>query len=185
MQIDQLMDRFTGIPGARVGHGPRHPRHPDPSIAGQVDEFLDAYPALRADPGYVEFLERYGGASIENEKTGQIVDILGFTDASTDMIEMDGPIVDDNGFLVFAQCVYHLIEDGKLRDTQEHDFAFDTTGRRDPRVYHLYSAMSRLTSAPEAPRSQSPFEMSCDGFVDWLAMIVNRNGMLEPPPSAD
>ena len=63
MDTDQLMARFATLPGARVGSGPRHPAHPDPSLTERVARFLEEIPALARDQGYVDFMWRYAGAS--------------------------------------------------------------------------------------------------------------------------
>lgn len=172
MEIDSLMADLARIPGARIGRGPRHPSQPDATAGEKLREFLAEYPAVRTDPGYVEFLECYGGAYLENEDVSQIVDILGFTDASTQMYEMDGPIVDEDGFLLFAQCVYHIEVDGRLVDTQEYDFAFDVTGGRESGVYGLFSA--------RAVRDNR-FEWHSDDFLSWLAQLVRTGGRFPTP----
>ncbi|MEV4759057.1 hypothetical protein AB0J86_28725 [Micromonospora sp. NPDC049559] len=172
MDIDSVMDRFCRIPGARAGRGPRHPRDPDPAPAARLTEFLDTYPSLRSDRGYVAFLERYGGAAIEGGDDRPLVDVLGFSDASTGLLEMDGPVVDDDGFLLFAQYVHHRIEGGKLLDTEEQDFAFDTTGERKPGVYRLFS--SRRVSDDD-------FDWYAEDFLSWLDRLVRQDGILPRP----
>jgi hypothetical protein len=171
MDIDELAERFTAIAGARLGRGPRHPRQPDSALAEHINRFLDEYPFLRTDPGYVEFLEKYAGAYAENEDVSTIVDILGFSEVSTEMIEMEGPIINKEGYLIFAQCIYHIRDNGRLRDTQEHDFAFDATGDRKPGVYRLFSAFSQLGNE---------FEWQYPGFTEWFADLVSHDGALEP-----
>lgn len=182
MEIDHLMERFAAIPGAQVGHGPAHPEHPDPQPGDEMEEFLRTYPALRRDEGYVTFLRRYAGAAIDDEERYLLVDLLGFTDASTAMSEMEGPVVDDQGFLLFAQVVRHVIEDGMLRDSQEYDYAFDATGDREPGVYWLFSATSRPESLETATRTQG-FLPAGEDFTGWLTRIVDTRGEI-PPPAA-
>ncbi|MEV4143728.1 hypothetical protein AB0J40_08670 [Amycolatopsis sp. NPDC049691] len=170
--IDALMARFEQIPGARVGRGIEHPASPDASEAGRLTEFLSSYRFLRADSSYEEFLMKYGGAYIENEEATQIIDILGFSDVSTDIIEMDGSIVSGDGYLVFAQCIYHIVSERGLEDTQEHDFAFDATGERKPGVYGLYG---------DSHQEHNEFEWRYDNFADWLADLVAQDAKLSPP----
>jgi hypothetical protein len=172
MGIEETVGRLERIPGAVVGRGPHHPVEPEPSLALPIAEFLDGYPDVRRDGGYVEFLEKYAGAMIKNDDETQIVDILGFSDASTEIMEMDGPIVDDNGFLLFAQGVFHIIADGKELDMYEHDFAFDASGDRRPGVYHSAATL----------RSQGqPFTWYADDFDAWLAELVEKRGQYGRP----
>lgn len=171
-RIDEAVSHFAALPGASVGHGPHHPTEPDVDVGLRVDEFLKAHPTLRRDPGYVEFLDKYAGAGIENDDVSQIVDVLGFTDVSTDMEEMDGPVVDDEGFLMVAEAVYHLRDDGRTTSTLQHAFAYDVTGERPPGIYR-----SLVTSDQLEPN----FAWAFDNFEAWLEEIVACEGWLEPP----
>lgn len=175
-RLDEVIAQFERVPGARVGHGPRHLLEPNPESAPRLREFLDAYPALVADAGYVEFLEKYAGASIQNAALTQLIDLPGFSDASPDILEMDGPMVDDDGFLVVAQAVYHVDEDGRAVDTLQHDIAFDTTGRREPGLYHSFTSGEMLV-----PR----FERQHHDFTSWLEALVKVGGWLSPPGRPD
>lgn len=170
--IDEAVSRFAALPGTSVGRGPRHPSDPNSDVELRVSEFLEAYPTLRGDPAYVEFLEKYAGASIENEDMSQIVDVLGFTDASTDIEEMDGPIVDSKGFLMVAEAVYHVREDGRTTSTLQHAFAYDVTGQRPPGIYWSLVSSDQL---------EPSFTKAFDGFEAWLEEIVACEGWLEPP----
>lgn len=172
MNIDELVSRLERIPGARVGRGPRHPGDPDRSLDNQVTQFLDEYSILRRDAGYVEFLEKFAGAMIKNSDETQIVDILGCSDISTGIFEMDGPLIDEEGFFLFAQCVFHLVEEGKLVDMYEYDFAFDTSGERPPGVYRCASTL----------RDQgASYNWCTDDFCSWLAELVTKGGRYEHP----
>jgi hypothetical protein len=172
MNIDELVSLLEHLPGARVGRGPHHPKDPDRSLENQVSQFLDEYSALRRDTGYVEFLERYAGAMIKNLDETQIVDILGLSDVSTGIFEMDGPLIDEDGFFLFSQCVFHLIEEGKLVDMYEYDFAFDTSRERPPGVYRCFSTL----------RGQGEsYIWYTDNFYSWLAELVSKDGWYEHP----
>ncbi|MFC7328794.1 hypothetical protein [Marinactinospora rubrisoli] len=100
--IDDLVARLRLIRGSAVGSGSGRPEHPDPRLRPRLAGFLAEHPALRADRGHVEFLERYAGASIEDTEAARLVDVFGFPEASSDFAEMDGPVVDGDGRLVFA-----------------------------------------------------------------------------------
>jgi hypothetical protein len=172
MNIDETISRLEHIPDARTGRGPRHPEAPDLSIEDQLVQFLGSYSILRRDSGYIEFLEKYAGAMIKNLDETQIVDVLGFSDASTGMLEMDGPLVDEDGFILFAQCVFHIIVEGRLVDMYEYDFAFDASGERRPGVYRCSSTL----------RSQGEsYVWYADGFCSWLVELVDNGGYYERP----
>lgn len=171
-RLDEAMTRFARIPGARVGHGPRHPVEPDPGLAQRLHDFLGAYPSLAADSGYIEFLEKYAGAAIQNEGATQLVDLLGFSDVAPDIVDLDGPVVDDEGFLVVAQAIYHLDQDGRAVDTLQHDIAFDASGRREHGIYHSFASGEQLE-----PR----FTRQHDDFTSWLEDLIAVDGWLSPP----
>jgi hypothetical protein len=169
-EIDSLVERLGRMPGGRVGRGPRHPRSPDPSVEPRVREFLQAYPPLGQDAGYVEFLEKYAGVIVQDPGETRILDILGFSGVSTDMIEMDGPVVDENGFLVFAQCLYY--PDKGLHDMHEHDFAFSVAGERRPGVHRHQSTLDRTVPG---------FTWYVDDFTAWLRDLLAHDGWYERP----
>lgn len=171
-RIDDAMSQFAIIPGSSVGRGPRHRLEPNPGLEPRITRFLKTYPLLRRDDGYVEFLERYAGASIENDDFSQIVDILGFTDASTDIEEMDGPMVDAEGFLMVAEAIYHLREGDRTTGTLQHAFAYDMTGTRPEGLYHSLVSAEHPTPA---------FAYAFEGFQAWLEDVVAREGWLDPP----
>jgi hypothetical protein len=175
MSIDGVVERLSLIPGARVGHGPRHPQSPDAALGMRVAAFFDTYPALRRDGSYVEFQEKYAGALIEDPEQAQIVDIFGFDDAGTDILDMEGPVVNDDGFLVFAQCIFHTVREGKLLDTYEYDFAFNVNDDQDLAVYQSRATLRTL---------DEPFTRYIGGFLPWLEELVARSGRYERPPFA-
>ncbi|WP_146160468.1 hypothetical protein [Desmospora activa] len=170
MGIDDLFNQLGSIPGAKTGKGPRHPTQPANEIQKSIDDFLLSYPALRNDPGYVDFLEKYAGAYIENEDQTQIVDILGFSNVSTHIIDMEGPVVNEHGFLIFAQCIYSSIHDGKLTDSYEHDFAFSVTGAEG--IYWISTTLHT---------QNQPFIFYAENFLQWLRNLISAGGIFERP----
>ncbi|HXM58416.1 MAG TPA: hypothetical protein VOB72_23655 [Candidatus Dormibacteraeota bacterium] len=169
--IDALVDRLSRLPGAQVGRGPRHPRSPDAAVAPRLDTFLSEHPTLRDDAGYIEFQEKYAGAMIQHPGRRQIVDILGFSDASTDMQEMEGPVVDDDGFLVFAECIHHITVDGRLEEVHEQAFAFSVVSGRRPGIYRLVSTMADQSGE---------YRWYTDDFTVWLRDLVDNDGWSTP-----
>lgn len=142
--IDHLVDRLSRLSGATIGRGPDHPREPDPSIADRVTNFLDRYPALGRDTGYVTFMWKYAGASVYPPDESMFASILGFADGETNIEDdLEGPVIDDDGFLFFADWGYHTDLDGRL-DSHGHSFLFDVSDSRRPGI-HRYSWSSEVT----------------------------------------
>jgi len=137
-----------------------------------VEEFLSSYPRLRTDVGYVGFLMNYSGAVIEDAEGRQFVDIFGFSDVSSDIIEIEGDVVDEYGFLIFAQCMYHDIRDGVLIDSYEYDFAYNVGGSGE---FGVYCGRSTLGSR------DTSFQPYCGNFLSWLQDLVAVKGWFERP----
>lgn len=118
------------------------------------------------------FLKKYAGAYLENADATQIVDIFGFGGASTDIVDSEGYPVDEDGFLIFAQCIYTEISGGKLIDSYEHDFAFSVKGDRPHGVYKASSTF----------REPNPhFVYYAEGFCQWLQELIEVRGTFERP----
>jgi len=169
-EIDVLVERWSRMPGAKVGRGPLHPRAPDASVEPRLRKFLDAYPRAGLDAGYVEFQEKYAGAIVQDPGEARILDIFGFDDASTGMLELEGPIVDEDGFLIFAQCIYY--PDGGVLQMHEHDFAFSVSDDRPAGVYRHQSTLDRKVPG---------FSRYADDFAAWLRDLLDHDGWYEPP----
>ncbi|WP_225847553.1 hypothetical protein [Streptomyces sp. HPF1205] len=172
MDIDELVIALGALPGAEVGRGPWSQEEPDEEQRKEIEDFLSLYPRLRQDAGYVDFLKRYSGAVIADEKRGQYVDIFGFGEVSSHILEIEGDVVDEEGYLVFAQCMYHDIRDGALLDSFEYDFAYNVKERQEPGVYCCRSTLG--------DRSQ-PFVRYADDFSSWLGELVAARGWFRAP----
>jgi hypothetical protein len=169
-ELDDAMARFAELPGAEIGRGPRHPSHPDETRAEEIEAFLNRYPRLRQDPSYVEFLEKYAGASLEIAE-GPLLEVLGFSDASTEMEEMDGPIVSEQGFLLIAEAIYHRRVDGQTLATTEKAFAYDVTGIRGSGLF------CSVVTGKSVDVRYSP---SYVNFHAWLQDVIATKGWLTP-----
>jgi hypothetical protein len=118
----------------------------------------------------VEFIEKYAGASIENDDRSQLVEILGFSDASMDIEELDSPVVDTHGFLMIADAVYHVREGERTIDTRQHAFAQDASGERLPGIYH---------SVVSGKNPEPAFKYAFARFDELLEEMVAREGWLD------
>jgi len=164
VNVESLVEKFGRLPYANVGPGVDDALWAADFLP-QVNDFLSTYPLVARDADYVDFLVNFGGASLEDPDRNLIVDILGFSAVSTRLLDMDGPVVDEDGFLLFAQCISHVIIDGALRDTIEYSFAFDVTGYRRPGVYSLFSSFSVRGGV---------YDWSVGGFSFWLERLTGR-----------
>src|SRR5438270_13552281 len=115
MALRELMARFLTIGEAFAGGGPDHPR---PDLEPRVEAFLHKSPRLLRDPGYVEFLRTYGGASLSfpdegNEQWVVMLPSLIEGDARLVPFTAEGYGVDPDGFLLVAQ-LFHQVSQVEL-----------------------------------------------------------------------
>ena len=172
MDIDELVARFAALPGAAVGAGPRHPVDPDPTLAPRITGFLDAYPQLNRDAGYVEFLWKYAGLARRGDDDRQLFDVFGFSPVTADIVaDFDADVVDEEGFLYFAEAIRH----GGTPDrpaTLAHGFAFNLAPDREWAVYRVVSV--------DEDRVE-PYAPYLDSFTSFLAEVAANGGVYEPP----
>jgi hypothetical protein len=158
-----LVERLQELGHLEVGFGPRHPVAPNPTIAGNLEMFFAQYPFLRQDQGYVDFLECYAGLYLERPDDELILDIFGFTDVSSNIMGLEGPIVDNDGFLTFCDGTVRSTETNNVAELCPLSFSFDATQNRTKGVYYT--------------TRQSNY-WYCESFLDWLEIIVTTRGKL-------
>jgi hypothetical protein len=156
--IHELMHTFNGIPGAVVGHGPKHPTAPNVSIAPDIRTFLEQYLFLQQDHGYVTFLESYAGAHILQPDGALSIDLFGFLSISTHMTEYEDPIIDTEGYLTFCTI--------SVRAAQDLAYSFDSTLSRPWGIYETSTT----------PQLLSTTRWYCSSFTDWLRQVINTYG---------
>jgi hypothetical protein len=169
MDIDSLVARFASLPGARVGAGPRHPTRPDPSLEPKIAGFLAANPALERDEDYVKFLWKYAGLSWASEDQTHAFYVFGFSSVTADIVDgLDGPLIDADGFLAFADAVEHTDT-----ETYAYSFAFNVRPDHEWAVYRLASTTRTL---------DRPYVRYTDSFRSFLAEAVANDAAYERPP---
>src|SRR5438046_219401 len=102
MTLQATIEAFALLPGADVGAGPSHPTTPVAARRAEIDDFLQRFPQISRDPTYVDFLYTYSGAGMSDVEVDTYVDIFGFSDSSTEFDESEGPLVEADGYLIFA-----------------------------------------------------------------------------------
>jgi hypothetical protein len=165
MTLYETMARFSEIGYVTIGRGPKHPFLPNPLLAEQITSLLNEYPFLVQDQGYIDFVECYAGASMNHPAEALMVDIYGFTHASSHLIELPGSIVDDNGFLMFAG-IYWRQDINDPRSLVELDFAFDATGSRVQGVYGYRVG------------GDNGYQWYCKSFLEWFDLLIVKKGRL-------
>lgn len=165
MDIHSLMNDFSKFDGAKIGFGPLHPLHPQKALAGNIKHFLDTYPFLEQDEGYIQFLQLYAGASIFKKDSIWMVDILGFTDNTicSPIAAMEGDIIDEYGFLMYS---YIVIETRPI-GSRQLSFAFDSTIQHPQGIYRVFA------DAPNA------WHWYCPSFLIWLERLIACEGRLD------
>ena len=166
MKIHERMAVFVESGYCTVGRGPKHPFLPDTSLLPVIASFLERYPFLLKDQGYVEFLQSYAGASIQRPNDEFLVDIYGFTRASTNMLELPGDMIDNHGFLMFAG-VYWTQETKTGHEFIELDFAFHAAGDKADGVYYLTPSLDE-------------YRWGFARFDHWLEALVLKQKKLLP-----
>jgi hypothetical protein len=164
--IARLLDQFAALcPEAVVEGGPLLP-DTRPELRWLLDEWLRHYPQLRADPGYVAFLEACSSACAfagERNIRLEIVGVLNFEEH-----------VSMHGFAEFADgwyclgwsSVYHGAIGDSTRETT-HGYYFDLWGRGAWGIYHDSFAPS---SAPTERK------LVADTFMECLEWIIRCKG---------
>lgn len=169
LNIHSLMKEFSKLEGAEIGRGPKHPSSPDPNLAQETEAFLNEYPFLRQDQGYVDFLESYAGAWVMWPNNELIIDLFGFTEVSRNIANPDNVcVVDENGFLIVYDGMVRLVDGGFREGVIGQGFAFDATGERKWGIYRYV-----FVSGVEVARY-----WYCETFLQALAALIETRGKL-------
>jgi hypothetical protein len=160
------MEKFLSLEGAKVGRGPRHPVSPHPSLDNEITAFLDQYPFLKRDQGYLDFLECYAGAWIMSDNL--VIDIFGFTDVSSHILELEGPVVDTDGYLTICDGEFRAKSLTEKDVTEQLGCGFDATGTRKWGLYRNRGYRS----------GELGIYWYCETFLEWLEALVDAKGKL-------
>jgi hypothetical protein len=170
MDMHSLVKEFSEWRNAEVGQGPEHPTHPNPELKAAVDGFLEEYPFLYNDAGYVEFLKSYAGAHVNWPDDELVVDIFGFTEVSTEFTEGEDPIIDKEGYLTFCLEFFRVQPGSEIESIQILTFAFDATLQRRPGIYRQV-----VGKRPGDPVTTAWY---CDTFLEFLRDLIDKQGRL-------
>jgi hypothetical protein len=137
-------------------------------LAQEIEAFLNEYPFLRQDQGYVDFLESYAGAWVAWPNNDLVIDLFGFTQVSTHIVKEDGYIVDPTGFLTICDGMVRLREGGFREGVIGQGFAFDATGERKWGIYR-YVMIDGIEAA---------MDWYCETFLQALSALIETKGRL-------
>lgn len=168
MNVEEIGQQLSKMEFALVHGGPRHPVYPNVSAQSQINQVFDAYPRLRKDQSYVDFLEMYAGALILYPDSSIVVLIHGIWDYTPHLL--DGEFVDGK-YLCFADVMFDPpIND----DILSVGFAFDISND-EPGIFRSVDY-----DDPEGEFSirREPYRPYCDTFVEWLDKLVRVKGRL-------
>jgi hypothetical protein len=165
-RIDELVARFTQLPGPILDRGPDHPYSPDTERQEEVEAYFRRYPFLLADCGYVAFVRRYMWAGTEGDNVG--IHVFAPVSAVYDPYGGTDP-VDEQGFFLFATSEYRKLGRPGKQNNIALGFGFDATGSRRTGVYR---------SARLGDQELRPWSWYCEVFSEWLERIIQSRGQL-------
>lgn len=198
MDIHQIIRQIATINDAEVfiGRGPRHPSTPDPTLEGIIQEYLEVYPFLRQDHGYIDFVESYAGLYVYREAVDVVVGIFGFCYGISSLIEKtdqgflwqgESSVVVD-GFLVLSDVSLVLEEKRGYQTSTElvnnvvgAGFGFDTLGSRPWGVYRKNDVDPSI-SRTYYPPIRDTWYWYCSSFTEWLQILLDTKGNFPDRP---
>jgi hypothetical protein len=199
MNVDEPADRFAALPGARIGPRPASAAESEERSA-EVRHLVAAYPFLAKDPGYLDFLLRYGGGYLGRgpvDHPDAMLMVFGFGEFAEVM--GGAPGVDD-GYYFFAQLLRQFF-DAKAEATKVLvNTAPPGLPAEEMREYDLYHhegksydviASFMFPAEPSAGHGvyvatwvdlqrQPALVWFAGSFLEWLEVIVRRSGLLTP-----
>ena len=175
MGIHSLVKKLAEIEGAEVGRGPKHPTAPNLDLSPEIDSFLAEYDFISQDKGYVQFLESYAGAYVWQPANDLTIDFFGFAGISTHIVNEDGPIVDEQGFLVYCDGTVWIDSADPGEKAIGQSFAFDATGNRRWGIYRRFTRRGEEIN----------FYWYCKTFEQLLEHLIKTKGQVSEVLSTD
>jgi hypothetical protein len=199
MNVDELANRFAALPGARIGLYPASAAESEERAAG-VRHLVATYSFLAKDPGYLDFLLRYGGGYVGRgpvEDPDACLLIFGFGEFADPM--SGAPGVDD-GYYFFAQLLCQFFDaeaeatkvlvntappglsaeemrayDHHHHEGKSHDVIASFLFPAEPSAEHGVYVVLWLDL-----KRQAALRWIAGSFLVWLEVTVSRGGLLTP-----
>jgi hypothetical protein len=164
--IHQLITKVHKVGKVKTGRGPKHPQCSNQELDQEITDFLNSYPFLRQDQGYIDFLESYAGLLVYRNSDFFSLGIYGFDeDVSLHLVKGEGELIDEAGMLTFADLTIPVQEGDQSADNLIGiGFGFDTTQQRTWGVYRCID--------------EQPYHWYCATFLELLERILNHKGRL-------
>ena len=155
-ELDNLINKFLQFgPNAFTGIKRVDSDEELDKVKKNTEEFLEEYPFLKKDPGYIEFLTKYSGCFFFRKKDGFAIDVFGLAPRCT-LHWMGNDRIDiEPGFLLFSY-IYR-----RAYFNMQIDYGFDMTGKRKWGVYAHYCYSDN-----------KEFEHQFSSFAEWLEEVV-------------
>lgn len=191
MRLDDLIARFASLPGANVG-GPDPEKRP-----AEIETLVTEFPFLKAYPDYLEFLLRYGGASLHcgpAASADAFLYIWGFGEFAD---EMGADPVGDGFYNVAcyirwfygaeAEATKRLVNSAPpgTPERRVHEHERDARSGKSLRVDASFGFPATITQTLgvycqlyDSLAEGRGFRWFAPTFLDWLEIILNRGGLL-------
>lgn len=164
-ELDLLLARLESFGHLKLGDGPEHPARPNRQLGPELARFLEQYPFVTRDDGYVQFLARYGGAVFWRDQDALSLGLFGFyPDLALHLTKGPGDII-ESGCLTFCDLVIPPRGNPFAADALGLGFGFEATGTRPWGVY-------RLDGHGDA-------QWFCASFLGWLRRFADCEGRLD------
>jgi hypothetical protein len=197
MKLDDLAIRLSALPGAKVGQRLVPSLDYDKRLA-EVDALAETYPFLRRDTGFLDFLLRYGGASVWRGPRGAadaFLFIYGFEEFEDDT----GADPVSDGYYCFAslsrrfydaeaEATKVLVNDAPPGVPADHVHDYDRY-RHSGRSYQVEASFGFPTNPAEEfgvyvnsylSERWTGYRWFLGTFLDWLDFAVKRGGLFTP-----
>jgi hypothetical protein len=157
--LDGLLLELPNIGYLQLGRGAMHPTNPNPNAGIAMNDFLRRFPIPRRDLGFIEFWQKYAGASFESFSGRHFIAIYGFDQVSMLIEEFaDAWEVIENGVLYFADVL-------DTTNSRQIFFGFEATAQRPWGIYRVWHT-----------DEQTHTSWCCETFSDWLRWVVKNDG---------
>jgi hypothetical protein len=171
-RLADLLRRFRDLcPEAATDLGPLD-RDARLELRDVLNAWLDHYPFLQNDAGYLAFLRRCSAACAFADERNVRIEVAGVLAFEEQLATFGFPTREDGWYCLGWSAVY-LGAIGDLDNAIYHGYAFDATGTRPWGVYHR-SGMSG--------RPRSDYRLMAASFLDFLDLLIASRG--NPFPDA-
>jgi hypothetical protein len=182
-QIVSLIQQIEAIPNAiiSIGRGAVHPSEPDTTLADDLSSYWKAYPYLLKDKGYVHFMQMYCGMHIYRPDYDIAIDVPGFTDASSTIIQHGNDFlwlgessIFQAGLLIFCDAMLPAQPPSQNSST-DSTHVVGTAFGFNPAQPGIFRTKNQTGQDMSEVTSQDTY-FYCEDFIEWLTILVKWQG---------